>query len=367
MQSSLPLPDDVLELFGQASHDSRAWLPAIRALASATRSSLGQLIGIGGPAVLQFNLVDLPADADADFLAIGAGSPKVSTRVAAGDLARPMQVAHEPDYDAVRPTLQTDIYRDFERKWDIPHGAQATLERSDDALFAVAMLRSESDGRTTPEQVATFSAALPFVRAALRTQLSLGGQGARLLAGALEAVSSSAFLLDAGGVLQAATPAAEAMLSAGRLRLRDGRLCALDPLDDRRLQSAVALALSGSDADPAARQQQVMLRGAGAPMVLLVDRLRNQETGFIFSPRVLVTLGAGPPRPPRTEALRAAYGLTESEALIALSLARGVSRAQVAAERGVSLGTVRQQVKSIFQKVGVHREAELVLAVHQAP
>ncbi|MBX3568497.1 MAG: hypothetical protein KF914_10595 [Rhizobiaceae bacterium] len=59
------------------------------------------------------------------------------------------------------------------------------------------------------------------------------------------------------------------------------------------------------------------------------------------------------------QALQALFGLSRSEARVAVMIARGMSIRDVAAWLGVRSGTVRNQLKSVFQKSRVSRQAEL--------
>lgn len=53
------------------------------------------------------------------------------------------------------------------------------------------------------------------------------------------------------------------------------------------------------------------------------------------------------------------YGLSASVAAVAAQLAVGRSPAAIAHKRGVSLGTIRTQVRRIYEKVGVTSQLEL--------
>ena len=63
------------------------------------------------------------------------------------------------------------------------------------------------------------------------------------------------------------------------------------------------------------------------------------------------------------ETLRALFQLTPAEANLAIKLARGMSLAEVSAAQNISRHTARAQLKSIFSKTGVTRQAELVRLV----
>jgi DNA-binding CsgD family transcriptional regulator len=62
-------------------------------------------------------------------------------------------------------------------------------------------------------------------------------------------------------------------------------------------------------------------------------------------------------------ALTAAFGLTAAEAQVAVAVAGGKSRDAIAAMRGVSMETLRAQLRSVYQKTGCSRETQLALLV----
>ena len=65
-------------------------------------------------------------------------------------------------------------------------------------------------------------------------------------------------------------------------------------------------------------------------------------------------------RPAFSELLTSLFGLTPAERLLAAELGSGTNLADIASRRAVSMGTVRSQLKSIFGKVGVTRQSDLV-------
>lgn len=57
------------------------------------------------------------------------------------------------------------------------------------------------------------------------------------------------------------------------------------------------------------------------------------------------------------------YALTASEAAVAGAVARGMDLNQIGKHRGASRGTVRVQLRQVFEKVGVRRQVDLVRLV----
>jgi len=99
------------------------------------------------------------------------------------------------------------------------------------------------------------------------------------------------------------------------------------------------------------------------PLAVAVHPIGVDAETLGFAPKALVILRGHSGLEPEAELLRAAYSLTATEAAVAVQLARGIDREEIAKARGVSAATVHTQIKSIFGKVGVSREVELVLAV----
>ncbi|WP_293339607.1 alpha/beta fold hydrolase [Parvibaculum sp.] len=60
------------------------------------------------------------------------------------------------------------------------------------------------------------------------------------------------------------------------------------------------------------------------------------------------------------EIFRTAFGLTPAEARLAARLRFGLSLKEAAEELGISVNTARNQLKSVFDKLGVNRQADLV-------
>lgn len=344
--------------FATAGIEPDAWPAALRRLESATGCKAGQLIGIG-PSGLVFDIVDLPADRFAQFAEIEGHSPLVNPRVAAAARASPMQVVGDVEYDEVIPLLRTDTYMDWVSQFDIPHGCQATLVQRPDLLVGLCVHRSARAGRIGPDSTAAFAALAPHALAAVQTRLALGERGVRSMVSALEHADVAAFFCDADGAVQAMTGRGERLVAgAGPLALRERRLVAAHASDGPLLLRAFAAATQ----EPGVADRVVMGPEGRRAAVHIRALGRGDDWGFLFQPRFLVIVKEGPGRP-SAELLRLAFGFTAAEAEIALALAAGKPRQRVALQRGVSLGTLRQQVKSIFAKAGVSREADLILAI----
>ncbi|HEX7046907.1 MAG TPA: helix-turn-helix transcriptional regulator [Gammaproteobacteria bacterium] len=356
------------EAFYSAALDEQSWYSALEGLAAATGSRSGQLIGLGADA-LSFNILTAidPAMLQ-DPAAADAGDPGINPRVAAGIAAPALTTLTEADFAFPEEYTSAPRHREFEnfmRRIDRPYICLSALERQPDRVIGLAVNRSKSEGRITHSQREIFTSLAPHARAAVRMQLALEGQGAKLLADAMDALSIPAFICDHTGCVQAFTPAAERIASEERgVQLRQGRLVAAHAEDSRTLGAAIAAAsrVRMTPAPPAMQTVIVRDRHLKTPsLVLDVMTLPKSTHAFHFTPGVLV-IGRGEQHGTERKAaiLQAAYALTPAETAVALQIACGKTIDVIAAGRGVSAGTVRSQIKAILAKLGVHRQIELV-------
>jgi DNA-binding CsgD family transcriptional regulator len=181
-----------------------------------------------------------------------------------------------------------------------------------------------------------------------------------VIAQALEALGLAAFVCADGPRVAAFTSRAQAALAAGRLQIRAGRLTTGSRFDPTGLARAVAAVGSPGPARPQAIT--VVSRDTCDPAAAQVlDVVAVPRGGRETRSYIIVLLRGGTPSGRGLELiLSRAFGLTPAEAQVATLLATGKPRKSIAADRGVSLQTLRAQVRSIFEKMNVTRERELM-------
>lgn len=365
----------VADGFYAAAVGEQTWYSALEQFAEATGSKAGQLIGLGAGAAVPFNVMTgVGEDFAAEFAAIGGGDPGVNPRVRAGADAAPLRVLTEADFITPHEYRRDAHVQEVVRRWDLAYVCLSTLHRTPDMLVGLAVARSQRQGHIGANERECFASIAPHVRAAVRAQLALEGQGSALLAGALEALSIPAFVCDARGFVQALTPAAERLVSeGGRLQLVQGRLRASAPADAAPLEQAIDEAARGRPQPGAPLSRTVVIRSRAADLPLAVDVIalpRQRDHELAFNPRALVvahTKDAGTEEAAarRSLLLQAGYGLTPTEADVALRLADGNTAEAIALARAVSLDTVRTQIKAIRAKLHADNQVELIARLHR--
>jgi len=191
----------------------------------------------------------------------------------------------------------------------------------------------------------------------------------------LDALTQPVLLIDDTQYVHHANAAALQLLDAGGVMAeRRGTLNLRRARDSGRLNAALRqLGLTGNLA-PEDASGKVVFRvadqtGEESHLVVAIAVRPNETMAvFGFSPRAILLFhplkgsqGLDP------LIVGHAFGLTPAEARVAAAIAGGASIASVAKARALSVETIRSQLRSIFLKVGVSRQADLARVLCTLP
>lgn len=188
----------------------------------------------------------------------------------------------------------------------------------------------------------------------LRQQAMLGARG-------LEQVEMGVVATDSAGRVLFINTQAEAMLKASsRVVIRDGRLSAIDTTLDVQLRKALKAAARGASST----SLPVPARTPNGEELLMTVAPLGDTTpmwSMLSCPSVLLLIRSRS----RLRILTAAqlmqlFRFTPAEARVARALAQGQSAEGYAIDAGISLTTVRTQLRSVLDKTGTHRQTDLV-------
>lgn len=173
-----------------------------------------------------------------------------------------------------------------------------------------------------------------------------------------------AFLDGNGTILATNRRAEEIFAAADGLVSRGGRLSCVAGSDERRLQAVLAQAAetalrSGISPGSALAVRRGPLR---SPYIVAVVPVSAEGQIFGRHGAATVVLISDPGHPPEVAAqlVQATFGWTHAEASVAALVVAGKRPREIARSRGVSLETVRSQLKSVFAKAGVSGQSELI-------
>ena len=196
----------------------------------------------------------------------------------------------------------------------------------------------------------------------MRGSVSAGRQRAQDAEAVLDCVGDALITLTREGRIVHANAAAEAILRrSDGLCVARGTLAARAQTADAALRRAIAAATARSQSSASAVP---VPRSGGGQYDLTVSALRTGSAPGL----VLIALRDPDRQDPSLERrLAALYGLSKAEAQIAARLADGASPSEIAGVRGVSVETVRKQLKSLSDKLSCRRQSEIVAVVKALP
>ena len=280
------------------------------------------------------------------------------------------QVAHVWDIMTEEELLRSEYYNDWLRpQEDARQSAIAVLQRDPGRMFLITtQVEQRIADRVMAAVMETMRSIYPLMQHALEiNRMMLGLRlDSTLLRLGMEPDGAAVLLLSAKAGILYTNAQAESLLAEGavirhdhlgRLRFSDGhaatRLAAL--LDPRSTGRVASFQVRG-----AGRLQNVRL------MRLAPDTLGEVGVPMLTTspvPSLLLVLRPSSGGAEEAPLIAARLGLTRAEAEVALAITEGATVAEAAEVRGVSVHTVRDQVKAAMSKTGSRRQADLVRAV----
>ncbi len=337
-----------------------SWNNALTQFANHTGSSRAQLVGIDKNKSLVFHSVtELPMQARVNFTQIDGNNPKINTRLMASKKYAPMHVVGDFEYEEIRQDQTNHDYREYCDRWEMQYGCQTNLIKDNEFTFLLMALRNRKDGIATPETYAKFQEMANEVRIAVNMARQLENQGEKLLSNSLDSMSINAFICNSNGAVCAKTKGAEkAIVENQILDLKNNFLIAKSKEDQKILDAAIAKAVKYG------AQSAICLKGdnSGNMLLLEINLLPQLGWNFNFLPKIIIKI-RDKYNKNILSLLQSAYDLTPAEAQVALMFANGNTREYISQKRNSSLQTVRTQLKSIFDKLDIHREAELAAKI----
>ncbi len=280
--------------------------------------------------------------------------------------------------------VHTAFYADFGRQSARRYMMGALVNAS--GVLPIGLHRAADSRPFADEDKRTLARLVPHLQRALQMRERLAPVEASLGAAALDALPIAVIVVDSGmQMLHANAHAVELLhdpqsgLALARrgpgLQANKPRLFARHPDDDMLLARLVGAATRGSAGGGLRiRARQGSLPGDASALSALVcpalrhlslSALRHAATGTMPGAATVIVRNLTRPVPPPVTLLVDLFGLTRSEGEVAAALAGGVTAEDVARARGVSLDTVRSQIRTILGKTGASglRDFERIIAL----
>lgn len=262
----------------------------------------------------------------------------------------------------VRVLERTEWYSDFLRPMEARDATCVLLARAP-LPVALGIIFPKMADPELPEEAAFVQRLVPHLMRVLAIQRLVEGAQREVVESrfALDQLAAGVLVLDADGRVLRANAAAEALLGEGDgLRTEKGQLAASRPEDTRALRGALAQLGGGGTSEIVLRLERVR---SSFPLMVVLQPAPAHDRGLFDDPRARALLFVSAPElhgEPSALQLAALFRLTPAEARLARLLTAGATLEEASQSLGVSIHTVRVQLKSIFAKTGTQRQAELV-------
>lgn len=356
-----------------APYQPDAWMTALQLAARVTNSSHGEMICWTKPNKTLLKLIsDLSTEQAKlmqDWVEVGS-DPSVNPIFAAGISTPVLHTLSDDEVVRYEERSRYAVWNEYYRKLDMHHMCFSPLWRTSDSMLGLFLVRSLRDGPVTPDERDLFRTIAVKWRDAALTARSLKADGARLLAGALDALSIRTIVLDGFGRCAHISASAEAIVSGdhlltvrlGRLRRRSssqataqcqraGRMISLDPDLQPCVDCVIGAMASGG---PQSCNCSIAIKGpSGESVHLRISSIPRDRNEISFGAAAIVVIDS--PIVPRSAELLidVATTLTNAEREVALELLNGRRPAEIAVRRDVSVDTIRSQIKRIYAKLDV--------------
>lgn len=244
------------------------------------------------------------------------------------------------------------------------YGCAAIVHANVDGIYVLLILRGADRGPCGERELSLCRSLLPAFGGAVRVALRLGTLGNRhaALADLTDRLPYGIVTVSADGQVIEVNEMAERLLRRGdALTLRHGRLRTRKVGDLRNLRHLIATA-ARSGATFAGGGTLPIRRDGGSDLTILVAPIRRGQarlsgrspaaTVLIHDPQQVVARNVA--------AMTALFGLSRAEGRVLLALTEGQSPKDMARVFGVSVYTVRTQIRALQRKVGSKRASDLI-------
>ena len=270
-----------------------------------------------------------------------------------------------------------DFYTDFLAPNDMHHIAGIILFNDAVRTVGIGLQRKEAMGVWAQSQIDMLTELAPHIQRALHihkefTRLRMKEQA---LQAGLDRLVMGMVLFDSALQPVYCNPVAESILNTHpAIRLQHNKLYAATTEDTEKIHKALLKALNaGAENDSMDASTALGLTHAStqSPLPILIAPVNRVAQDLqVRDLDAYVALCVSDPeknQPVVPEALCSAYQLTPAEAQVAIAIANGLSVEDIAKRHNNTMNTVRSQIKTIFRKLGINRQGELVKILLSGP
>ena len=358
-------------IYGQIGAENY-WQLAVEAFSNCVPGGVGQ-VSAYGPSWGDVRLFSVPSFIDPLQI------DRYKSQYVEEDIRLPAAIKHAgqavaaDDFIDVEAFEKTSLVNEFldAKNMDVRWCAAHMEIPAKDTVVLVSMMRARARGQFDKSEVREIGRLTSHIHRATRLHLDMNQAAihSSRLEATLDAMSDVVFVCDRHGRLIHMNEAGARCLEKGiYLSGRLGQMSAVNPLDKEPLLSSIKRAASPfTELGPT--DLSVTLRSSdGSSMSLArIYPLPSHLGAYDKTSRgeVLVILKTVKSDSSAIGLALKALGLSPVEVLLTIALTEGRTLSDHASTRGVSIETIRSQLRSAMQKLGVSRQADLIRVVLQ--
>jgi DNA-binding CsgD family transcriptional regulator/PAS domain-containing protein len=268
-----------------------------------------------------------------------------------------------------------ELLRDpFHQELFVPSGfssfAGIILAKEPSASLSTSIIRSVTQGPYTPPEIVSINALASQLRAIGNLAIRMGFSSAKRIADTFAAAGEPIALIGNDGCVLHLSPSFERLTRSGSLSVKGRRLGSWHADANRKLAAAIERAVKYHGKFQTTDTTVALPRRNGRrPLVASIVPVVGAAHDILHLVAALVSitdLEIEPVGPP-LRMMQELFGLSLAEAGLAHAIAVGKTLPEIAASGDISRETLRSRLKSIFDKTGTARQADLAMLLAKLP
>jgi len=272
----------------------------------------------------------------------------------------------------VEPLRRSRIWQEWMQPQDMYGGMACRLAEKGQAFWFFDVQRGRSQDGFDDQDAALLRKLYPVLRRVVELRRHIGRVTIQRdeARGALDRLALGIVILDAEMRISYANEGADEILAEpdGPIGLRQGRLYARQPGDQRRLRPLIDGALCCTHDPLANHQASMILHGGDGGHSVSACVMPAAPSPAFHRPHglVMIALRRLETASDIVACTRQLFDLTDTEAKFASALASGLSLTEAAVAQGVRISTARTHLARIFQKTNTRQQSQLVSLLRSA-
>ncbi len=264
------------------------------------------------------------------------------------------------------------FYQDFLNQFETRYHLGVNLNKEPDQIVAMTLNWESSQGHATNRETDLLSKLVPHIQRAYRMSETLSQVSTEkdLLLRLLDQTATGVALLGrSGNVLEINGKLEQIARDKDGINISRSRIWLNDRSMQSRFEKYVSSPLNRLGMDPAPMTDAIVRRPSGKrPYLVNVVPVRVSDLTLtrsaalvlsVVDPAVGATLSL--------DLMQQYFHMTLAEAKVAVGIGSGLSVEELAHQNGVTIQTVRSQLKSVFVKTDTHRQSELASLLGRLP